>query len=76
VQVLRFLLAWNNAVDSWFVKFFRFVCSQLDVNVLAVTLKVLGVLNIKIAAFRDVMQCLSVDTLPGASVCRIMRLTL
>lgn len=38
-------------VDSWFVNFFRFVCSQLDVHVLAVTFKVLGALNIKIAAF-------------------------
>jgi hypothetical protein len=51
VQVLRFLLAWNNAVDGWFAKFFRFVCSQPDVHVLAVTLKVHGALNIKIAAF-------------------------
>jgi hypothetical protein len=51
LQVLRSLLAWNEAVDSWFANFFRFVCSQLDVHLLAVTFKVLGALNIKIAAF-------------------------
>jgi len=51
VQILRFLLAGNDAVDSWFANLFRFVCSQLDVHVLAVTFKVLGALNIKIAAF-------------------------
>ena len=76
VQVLRFLLAWNEAVDSWFVNFFRFVCSQLDVHVLAVTFNVLGALNIKIAAFWDVMQCLPIDMLPGVSFYRITRLNL
>ena len=51
MQVLRFFLAWNDADDSWFANFFRFMCSQLEVHVLFVTFKFLGALNIKIAAF-------------------------